>query len=116
MDPLHSQKWHVLVDYFPPLDFFVLTMVLSSSGPQLLRTVVKTKKSWRKVVNEHMPLLRMERIRRAPIADSTKKHTAVLHISLVVVEYLQVDSIMRVVESPREIAPSNQISTNTCAR
>ena len=31
------------------------------------------KDPWRKVVNEHMPLLRMERIRRAPIADSTPR-------------------------------------------
>ena len=33
--------------------------------------LAEQKNPWRKVVNEHMPLLRMERIRRAPIADST---------------------------------------------
>ena len=40
-----SQPTDVLVDYFPPRDFFVLTTALSSGGPPLLRTVVRTKKS-----------------------------------------------------------------------
>ena len=41
------------------------------NGPPLLESVVKTKTKSRKVVNEHMPLLKMVRIRRAQIADST---------------------------------------------
>ena len=51
---------------------FVLTTVLSSPGPGLLESVVKTKRYMEEnLVNEHMTLERMERIRRAPIADST---------------------------------------------
>ena len=38
--------------------FLVLTTDSSSPGPGLLRTVVKTKNPWRKVVNEHICWLR----------------------------------------------------------
>ena len=50
-DPLHSQKWHVLVDYFPPC-IFLLRCCSEPSSEQ--------KNSWRKVVNEHICWLRFD--------------------------------------------------------